>query len=144
MKEIRMEIEIKAPVSKVWDILTDFKCYPEWNPYLRKIEGQLEEGHDLNLLVKTPRKPKKKLKTTVVLLKPNICLSWIGKFHSAMFYEAEHIFELKPTEHDTTLFIQREHFGGLILPFIWRDLFKSTTRAFETMNLALKIRAESL
>ncbi len=144
MKEIRSDIEIKAPVSRVWDILIDFKSYPEWNPYLRRAEGKAEEGHDLSLVVKTPRKPRKKIQTSIVLIQPNFFLSWIGKFHSAFFFEAEHSFELHPTDHNTTLLIQREHFGGLLLPFIWRDLAKSTARGFETMNLALKIRAESM
>ena len=144
MREIRLDIEIKAPISMVWGILIDFNRYPEWNPYLRQVDGEAEEGHDLDLVVKIPRKPKKKLKTSITLIRPNAFLSWIGKFHSSLFFEAEHSFELKPSEAGNTWLIQREHFGGLILPFIWRDLAKSTQRGFETMNLALKIRAESM
>ena len=44
MKEIRKETEIEAPVPDVWMVLTDFASYPEWNPFMRSIKGDLAEG----------------------------------------------------------------------------------------------------
>jgi uncharacterized protein YndB with AHSA1/START domain len=38
-KEIVTEIEINAPPSRVWQILTDFEKYPTWNPFIKKISG---------------------------------------------------------------------------------------------------------
>jgi uncharacterized membrane protein len=38
LKEIHTEIDIGAPVEKVWDLLTDFKNFELWNPFIRKIE----------------------------------------------------------------------------------------------------------
>jgi uncharacterized protein YndB with AHSA1/START domain len=32
MRELRDEIEIEATPERVWEILTDFAAYPEWNP----------------------------------------------------------------------------------------------------------------
>ena len=39
MKEILTEIDISASASKTWEILTDFKNFPQWNPFIRQIEG---------------------------------------------------------------------------------------------------------
>jgi uncharacterized protein YndB with AHSA1/START domain len=32
MKEVFSEIEIQAPAGRVWQVLTDFANYSEWNP----------------------------------------------------------------------------------------------------------------
>jgi Polyketide cyclase / dehydrase and lipid transport len=40
MKEIHTEIEINAPGESVWRALTDFAAYPEWNPFIRRVEGE--------------------------------------------------------------------------------------------------------
>lgn len=44
MKELRTEIEIKAPPEKVWEILTDLARYPEWNPFFHHAVGTLKVG----------------------------------------------------------------------------------------------------
>lgn len=36
MKELFTEIEIKATPESVWQLLTDFEKYPEWNPFIRR------------------------------------------------------------------------------------------------------------
>ena len=40
MKEIRTEIIINTSKEEVWSILTNFSEYPEWNPFIRSLEGQ--------------------------------------------------------------------------------------------------------
>ena len=32
MKTIHTEIAIKAPVERVWNVLTNFNAYAAWNP----------------------------------------------------------------------------------------------------------------
>jgi hypothetical protein len=44
MKEINTEIEINASAEKVWQLLTDFAAYPQWNPFIRSVNGKPEEG----------------------------------------------------------------------------------------------------
>jgi hypothetical protein len=38
---ITTSVEIDAPKRLVWDVLTDFSAYTEWNPYM-EIEGTLQ------------------------------------------------------------------------------------------------------
>src|SRR5262249_16669576 len=40
---ISTSVEIDAPKQLVWDVLTDFSAYREWNPYM-EIEGILRVG----------------------------------------------------------------------------------------------------
>ncbi len=49
MKELRTEIEIDAPVERVWESLVDFTSSPEWNPLIRRIDGTPEVGTRLEV-----------------------------------------------------------------------------------------------
>ena len=42
MRVISTEIEISASDEEVWQVLSDFDAYPEWNPFIKTIEGKLE------------------------------------------------------------------------------------------------------
>lgn len=35
MNSIRTEIKIHAPVTIVWQTLTDFASYADWNPFIK-------------------------------------------------------------------------------------------------------------
>jgi uncharacterized protein YndB with AHSA1/START domain len=43
------EREIEAPPDVVWRVLTDFAAYPEWNPFIVRIGGDLTVGQVLDL-----------------------------------------------------------------------------------------------
>ena len=55
MKEIYTEIEINASEGVVWSILTDFDNFSRWNPFIRKISGNLQEGAQIEAVI-TPSK----------------------------------------------------------------------------------------
>ena len=46
MKELRSEIEIQASAERVWQLLTDFASFPQWNPFIRKASGNIRVGND--------------------------------------------------------------------------------------------------
>jgi len=41
MKKIETEIIINTTPERVWEILIDFENYPNWNPFIRAIVGDL-------------------------------------------------------------------------------------------------------
>ena len=43
-RELNTQIDIDAPVERVWSVLTDFAAYPEWNPFILSAEGSLAVG----------------------------------------------------------------------------------------------------
>ncbi|MGZ4891826.1 MAG: SRPBCC family protein, partial [Halobacteriota archaeon] len=51
MKRIRAEIEINASAERVWHILTDFAAFPQWNPFIRQISGELTVGGKLDVFL---------------------------------------------------------------------------------------------
>ena len=54
MKQLHTQIEIYVSDKRVWELLTDFASYPQWNPFIRHISGRPSTpgasrgtGHDL-------------------------------------------------------------------------------------------------
>ena len=45
MKELRTEIEIQSTAERVWQLLTDFPSFPQWNPFIRKASGNIRVGN---------------------------------------------------------------------------------------------------
>ena len=49
--------EIDAPAAVVWDVLTDFARYGEWNPFVVACRSTLKPGEPIDLKVKIFAKP---------------------------------------------------------------------------------------
>jgi uncharacterized protein YndB with AHSA1/START domain len=46
--DISTTVEIDTPKQLVWEVLTDFSAYHEWNPYM-EIEGTPQVGTELTV-----------------------------------------------------------------------------------------------
>ncbi|WP_405512784.1 SRPBCC family protein [Streptomyces canus] len=44
MREISTYVDIDAKPRIVWEVLTDFARYPDWNPYVREVTGEVRVG----------------------------------------------------------------------------------------------------
>jgi uncharacterized protein YndB with AHSA1/START domain len=51
MKELRSEIEIQASEERVWQLLTDFASFPQWNPFIRRASGEAKAGSRLEVYI---------------------------------------------------------------------------------------------
>ncbi len=47
-------VEIAAPAHVVWEVLTDFAHYPQWNPYTVAVTTTLEIGTPIDLTLPNP------------------------------------------------------------------------------------------
>ena len=75
-------------------------------------------------------------------MKENQQFRWIGRLWFKGLFDGEHVFELSQTDPETTHFVHREEFRGVLVPLLWKDLNTKTRAGFEAMNRALKERAE--
>lgn len=142
MREIRSEIEIQAPAEVVWDVLADFGRFGEWNPFMPRAEGNVEEGARLEVRIEPPGGTGMTFKPMVTRLRPRRELRWLGRLWIPGLFDGEHIFEIESLGEDAVRFVQRERFKGLLVPLLWRSLDRNTRQGFEQMNRALKERAE--
>ena len=143
MKEIHTEIEINAPAEKVWKVLTDFAAYPEWNPFVRRGEGEVRVGARLHVYIQPSGGKGMSFRPTVLVADPNRELRWLGHLWVRGLFDGEHSFSIEPLVEGRVRFVQRERFGGLLLPLLSKMLDGDTRRGFEEMNQALKLRSES-
>jgi len=140
--ELATEIEIDAAPERVWSILTDFPRYPEWNPFVVKVDGDLRPDGDLAVEIKASKSRSMKIKPRIVQLEPGRTFAWFGKLLVPGLFDGEHRFEVVPVAPGKVRLVQAERFSGLLVPLLKRMLNTSTRRGFEAMNRAVKARAE--
>jgi len=141
MKELHTEIDASA--ERVWDILTDFTSYSQWNPFIRRISGELQVGERLEVRLEPPGSRGITLRPTVLRAEPNRLLRWVGHLMVPGIFDGEHSLVIEPQEENRVRFVQHEAFKGVLVRPLARSLDKSTLRGFEEMNGALKERAEA-
>ncbi len=133
------EIDIEASAETVWDLITDFARFPEWNPFIRQVKGSATTGNQLTVTIQPPGGKAMTFKPHVLDAEPSRQLRWRGRVLIPGLFDGEHSFEIKPLGQNRVRFVHRERFSGLFVPFFSTG---SSQRGFEEMNKALKMRAE--
>jgi hypothetical protein len=141
-KELISSIDIEAPAEKVWELLIDVTAYPTWNPFITRAEGPVEVGGRLTLRMQPVSGSAVTLRPTVVEVVQGHRLRWQGRLAVRGLLDADHLFILEPHGATRSRLVQREHFSGLLVPFVQRSLDRGTLPAFHAMNAALKDRVE--
>jgi hypothetical protein len=142
-RELRTDIEINAPAETVWEVLTDFSHYSQWNPFIRSISGEARQGGMLEIFIQQPGGNGMTFRPIILALQPERELRWLGRLLLPGIFDGEHQFQIESLGENRTRLIQREAFSGLLVPFLWSSLDKQTKQGFEEMNRALKIQAEN-
>jgi len=142
MKELRSEIEIQASPDRVWQLLTDFSSFPQWNPFIRRASGSANLGEKLEVIIQPSGASAMTFRPTVLKAEPQRELRWLGHLLIPGLFDGEHIFTIESLGPNRVRFTQREIFTGLLVPLFGRSLDKDTQRGFEEMNQALKVKAE--
>ena len=135
MKEYHTSIQIDQPIKAVWDFLTDFEKYPEWNPLVGELTGELIEG----ATIKTYIRPLAKAFYPILLsVKQGSEIEWQG-FQGAKFLLAgRHYYRLKSLDAQRTQLDHGEYFTGLFSFFISPSLLKKMEDTFIHHNETLK------
>jgi hypothetical protein len=136
MKEIRVETEIDASPEAVWETLTDFAAYEEWNPFFTSADGDLREGGTVDVGIDATGRPHLSMTMTITDVVGPRRLQWVGTFGGRFVFRGVHTFDLQALDDDRTLFVNREEFSGVLVPILTRGL----RREYESMNRALADR----
>lgn len=138
-KEYHTSISIDATKSRVWEELVNVESYPEWNPIVGSIKGELAEGAVIATFIKPLNKtfyPK------VVVFHPEEELVWIGKQVAHFLMAGKHYYRLEDQSGKTMLY-HGEYFTGLFAAFIPSKLLSKMKQAFIHHNQQLKQRIEN-
>ena len=139
-RRIDTEIAIAATPARVWRVLTDFDAYPDWNPFIRAVEGTAEAGTRLSVTIEAGGS-RHRFRPVLLQATPERALRWLGRGGFPGLFDGEHGFFLE-AEGGGTRLRQEETFQGFLVPLLWRGVEPATRAGFEAMNRALKARAE--
>ncbi len=141
---LRTEIEIDAGRHVVWDVLTDFAAYPDWNPFLIRVETRAVPGTPVALRVKI-RERILDLDARILVALPERELRWAGPLSAvqALLFRGEHYFVIEDRGPDRVRFVHGENFTGATVPLVGWWLRRNLLPAYVAFNQAIKQRAES-
>jgi hypothetical protein len=143
-KKIYTETLINTSIENAWSVLTDFKRYSEWNPFITKIEGLPEVGQRLKVTAFLRGTIPLFLCPTIISLIPQQELIWVGNLVAAQVFQGEHIFLLEKIKgnEEQMKFIHTEKYYGLIHKPVSAVMANTNLAGFNAMNEAFKLRCE--
>lgn len=144
MRRLLTTLDIEAPAARVWDILTDFPRYPDWNPYISRVEGELVPLRRLRVTTPPVLARPHSFRPTLLDVDPGAKFRWAYIILSPRLFRGEHFFALESVDPGSTRLVHGESFSGLLTPLYMILRYHSTKREFERMNARLKQRVESL
>lgn len=141
MNKIKTVIVIDKDVSTVWNVLTDFESYPNWNPFVRSIEGEKSIGKKVSVTCNTAGGRTVSFKPIVIKLDTDREFRWKGKLGFKGIFDGQHYFILEKMGENQTKFIHGEDMSGVLVSLMGKTLDKMND-SFEMMNEALKKECE--
>lgn len=142
-RAVEHRIGVQAPAEIVWEVVSEFETWHQWNPLYRKAEGLLKIGTVLTLEQHLAGEPAKVIAPIVQDWVPYEQLHWrssrMGGFVTAIRY-----LEIENMGPENATFSNGELFMGLLLRFVSRDERRRLKTAFTQMGEAVRDRAEAI
>lgn len=141
MATFESHIGIDASATRVWDVLTDFGRYAEWNPLFTSAEGSLANGSRVKVVLKAPFGRRVELRGRVVRMEPERELVWRSRTIVPGLYHCESGFRIESESGQVRLH-HRESYGGGLMSVVAGARGVRMREGCFAMNLAIKRRAE--
>jgi hypothetical protein len=131
----RAEIEIAAPPDVVWEVLTDFNRWPNWNAAVKSMSAP--EPIEVGSVFRWKAGPGT-ITSTIQHLEPHRLVAWSGR---TMGIRAIDVFRLEARD-GTTFVREEESWGGPVARVLRGSLQRTLDRSLEEGVRALKEAAE--
>jgi hypothetical protein len=116
-KTVSVSATVEGRKQEVWEVLTDFAAYEEWNPFMRRAAGEAREGTTLELETVLPGEEPRSLDAEVLIARPDRKLRWQDRLVVPGLRDWEYEFVLEPLEPGRVLVVQQLRAEGLLAPF---------------------------
>lgn len=128
-------IEIEAPIQEVWEVLTDFAHWPEWNKSIVSMDmhGPLQVG--TNFFWKSGSS---RLHSKIVAIESGRMIAWAG---ATMGIKAVHVYRFR-SEDDKTIVTTEESWEGWSTVLFRGSLRKVLARSLREGLERLKVATE--
>ena len=142
MAVYRTTFAVDAPAERVWEVLTDFDRYPEWNPSLPSIAGRPEAGSTVTLTLAMPGRPSAKVKARLTEMVPGRRMVWDGNVGADWLFAGHREFLIDPEPDGGVRLTHVEDVSGLLFPLFRLFMGGAIQRHHDGLNSAVKERAE--
>ncbi len=139
---IRTHIDIEAPALRIWDILIDLERYHEWNPFIVDARGRIAPDAHFEVRPRATGGRQVTFVPQVTDYQEGREFTWTGAFYRRWFALGDHTFRLTPYAHDHVRLDHDERIYGVGSLLVWLIAKRQIRIGFESMNQALKLRAE--
>ena len=142
-KCVRAEVEIDAPIERVWKILTDIDRYADWNPFTPHVETSLRIGAPVRMQVRLIGKQLMNRTEFVTRNEPHT-LGWEMTMGARFLLYAERVQILTALDANRTHYLSEDCFTGWLRPLVLALFASAMKRGFRDCGQGLKQAAENL
>lgn len=137
-KSVHSEIIINRTSEEVWSVLINTDQYQDWNPVMKLIEGEIQEGNTVKYQFSQDKENSSEIPSKVKKIIKNKLLNQGGGMPFVLTFDHKYILESLDSKTKVTI---HEDYTGIWVNF-WNP--KPVGKAYENLNKALKSRVESL
>lgn len=137
------EIEIDASAATVWEVLTDFDAYREWNPFARSARCDLRPGGAIDMEVALIGRRTFRQREFVNAVEPGEGFSYSMKPAPGGLLRSRRDQQVVDLGQGRSRYTSRFEIVGPLSPVVAGLLGRALRRGFDANVAALKERAES-
>ena len=143
LMEIESEIEIAAPVDKVWAVLTDIEKWSDFNSAINASTGVASPGsvHSVTMRGEEAGTDGPQYAPEIISFDEGKSYRWRAVMGAGIIFTNHKLFELTPTDTGTLL-KHSEVFNGMMLPLMKGFMQEGVPPILDEMNQAFKAEAE--
>ena len=142
MKSLHAAVDIDAPAERVWQVVSDFGRYSDWNPFIVRAAGEPRVGERLDITIAAPGMKPVSFRPRVLDVEPGRLVRWKGEFKLPGLFDRRHALIVDPLDGGRSRFTTDEDVTGILLPFVGR-VMTASQQGFDLMARAVKERAEA-
>ncbi|MBE9070126.1 SRPBCC domain-containing protein [Leptolyngbya cf. ectocarpi LEGE 11479] len=143
MKGWTTEVVIHAPRQLVWEQVTDFETYSEWNPFVIEAKAEFAVGATIHFLEDLKQFGRHWIDAQFLSIAPPDSFVWQGHVAAPFLFTVCHRFIFEAISEHQTRFVQIHENSGLLIPYLaWRGIYLVSHQGYLDYNQALKERCE--
>lgn len=139
------EVIIHAPQQLVWEQVTHFENYSEWNPFVLEAHAEFKVDTTIRFLEDLKQFGQHWINARFLSINPPHAFVWQGHVGAPFLFSVRHSFLFEAISENQTRFIQGHENFGLLIPYLaWRGIYWVSYQGYLDYNQALKARCESM
>ncbi|MEM9119050.1 MAG: SRPBCC domain-containing protein [Cyanobacteria bacterium P01_F01_bin.56] len=143
MKGWTTEVVIDAPRSHVWEQVTNFTIYSDWNPFVLEAHADFATGKTIHFLEDLKQFGQHWITAEFLAIEPPQSFMWQGHFAAPSLFTVRHGFEFIAVGEHQTRFRQTHQNSGLWVPLLaLRGVYVISHQGYREFDQALKQRCE--